>query len=406
MRSKPSLLTAALVALVVASGCGHSEKLISQSGPTPQWVTATPSDTEAELRFKGLSLADNVLDEAVARSRALADARRQIAAAIETHVNSETTEYLERQGYEARGRDITVRDELRDILRATVAEDVRWALERDHYYVKWEVDEGLFHAAFVRYKYFVLVGYPREEYERQRARFVRLETERALARQRVLAGNAGEAVALLVALVRDYPSAAVSLRLQLADAYVTLGRLDLAESLLDAVLSDDLSRPGVRHVRGRLTEIRQAFPDVQGKKLYVLYDPASDLAASEAHTLIADVASRAGLEVVDMERGAIDALDAAGVRRLFRLGVDWVLAVRIEKRPVDQDVRYYDVVLHPAAAECTVRLYGPDGAPAAARTAPGKALLSDQREATMQAAQAAFHAALRGTLITVASNGQ
>jgi tetratricopeptide (TPR) repeat protein len=392
------------MAVAVLAGCGASEKLVGKSGPTPQWVSGTPADAETELRFRGMALGRNVLDEAVMHDRAMANARNQIAQRIQTRVESQSTEIMERRGSAALGEDEVTRAEFSSMLETAVQERVRLATERDRYHERWKIDPGLFSGAFTRYKYYVLVGYPREEYQRQIDRFVRLQTERAQARELLEEGRSAEAARILEALLDDYPRAAGPLRLQLAEVYRRQGRLQRAEAVLQQALAGSVTKHEEDRLREALERVEATFPEVSVEAVQVLYDVRSDLPLEDARTVVPEVLTRAGLRVRGITRGDIGNLEPDDVRSLAD-GAEWVVAVRIDRMPTDTDRRYYGMKLHPAAAESTVRIYALDGSLLGASVERADALRTKPRQARLLAAELSLQRALRQTLIAIAANG-
>jgi tetratricopeptide (TPR) repeat protein len=397
-------LQATLLLLFAAllGGCGASETLLSRSGPRPGWVAGTPQDTEEELRFRGLALGRNVLDERTMHDRAMAHARRQVAERIETRVQARTREALQVTGSAARGRDEVTRAEFTSLLETAVQEKVRLAAERDRYHERWRVDPGPFSGAFERHKYYVLVGYPREEYRRQVTRFVRLERERARARELLAQDRPSAAAELLEALLNDYPGASVPLRLQLAEAYRAAGRLGRAERVLEQALAAPTTDFEERRLRESLERIHQTFPEVPVRTVQVVYDTAGDLPPAAARTVVPQVLTAAGFRVGGLLLREMDRLRPQDVRVLAR-GAEWVVAVRIEHPPTHPDRRYYNQQLYPAAARSTVRIYALDGSLLAAGVRREDALRTQPREAVLHAVEQSLHAALRDALIAAAA---
>jgi hypothetical protein len=394
-----------LVLGVALCGCGASEELLSRSGPTPGWVADTPRDTAQELRFRGLSVGRNVLSESLMHSRAMDDARRQIAETIQTRIGARSTDVTEMRGSAARGQDEITRAEFSSVLRTAVQEQVRRATERARYHERWRIDPGLFTAAFDRYKYYVLVGYPREEYERQIERFLRLQNERRRARELLQADQPERAIDVLEGLLEEFPLAAVALRLQLAEACRRAGHLARAEDILEQALACRTTGRQEDRLREALQRVQQTFPEVPVEAVKVLYDTASDMPLQNARTVVPGVLTRAGFRVRGVQPGSLARLRPEDVRGLVD-GAEWLVAVRIERPLTARHRSYYDLTLHAAAAESTVRIHDLSGAVLGAASVRANALRSSPDEAVQEAADASLHRALRQALMAAASNGE
>ena len=100
-------LVASILLCMLAVSCA-SERLLEQSGPTPQWAVGVPRPTDTEMRFTGVALGRNVLDEKTMRNRAMEDIRHQVAGLISTEVEAQSTEHLRKRGYAPHGTDRVV----------------------------------------------------------------------------------------------------------------------------------------------------------------------------------------------------------------------------------------------------------------------------------------------------------
>jgi hypothetical protein len=148
-------------------GCAYEKRVsVKEPGP-PEWVITTVDPSAEVMAFKGMALMDNILDERTARNRALADARRQIAESLSSDIQANSVEIVTREGAEHKGEDETDQT-FRDRLEAKAQAAVDGAREKDYYWEKWKIKEGLFSGAYSKYKYYVRVDVPRDLYEKLR----------------------------------------------------------------------------------------------------------------------------------------------------------------------------------------------------------------------------------------------
>ncbi len=166
---------AAAAAVFLCVGCKQAEQRIGQSRPlAPEWVLRTPTDTDDLKFYVGRAVAVNALDERRAMNKAMDDAIEQIARSVEVRMRSISTTYDSEDADEARGNHFN-RDRLRWETEKSVMVDtiVCGMRQVDTYWELWRIrenrDDGISHD-FKRYKYWVLVSFPKkaiEECERQ-----------------------------------------------------------------------------------------------------------------------------------------------------------------------------------------------------------------------------------------------
>jgi hypothetical protein len=153
------------VLLVAAAGCKVEKRVDSKLPGPPSWVVDVPQDTEDEVRFVGIGLAENILDERTARNRAMEDMQQQIASSLKATVIKNAREVVTKSGPEHRGKETPD-----SAYRAEVTNVVDQAMSgvriEGNYWEKWKIKRGFFLASFTRYKYYVLGSMPREDYER------------------------------------------------------------------------------------------------------------------------------------------------------------------------------------------------------------------------------------------------
>ncbi len=170
----PGVLAAAAAALL-CGGCKQAEQRIDKSRPmTPEWVLRTPPDSDALKYYVGRSIAVNALDERRAMNKAVDDAIEQIARSVEVRMRSISTTYDSEDADEARGNHFN-RDRLRwETEKSVIVDTIVCGMRHiDSYWELWRIkenrDDGISHN-FKRYKYWVLVSFPKkaiEECERQ-----------------------------------------------------------------------------------------------------------------------------------------------------------------------------------------------------------------------------------------------
>jgi tetratricopeptide (TPR) repeat protein len=262
------------------------------------------------------------------------------------------------------------------------------------YWEKWRIDPGLFRRAFVRYKYFVLAAYPREEYERRLRWYERLVTDRQKAGELIRAGRPVEAAALLETLLDDYPDAAIPVRFALADAYQQAQLLDRAVEVLEA--ARELVEDEERRVRleERIEQLECTFPDMGARSAYVVVrGPDGEL--SGAPFLRDAVEEISVLSNVELAGFQSDGHPPPSARE-----ADWTLALELRWliRPRYREI--YDTRLYSARAECTARIRGTaDGRILSNRTAAKEGTGSDSATAAHKTLRSAMRAAVRRCLL-------
>jgi len=166
-RATMRTLTLALCCLVV-SGCAYERRLRPEASvPQPGWIVS-PNITmreEGRRTFVGIALADNVLDEAGGRGRALHNASQQVVNQVCTDIESRFSrnEILDGALYKAGG---VTYSRIHDQLVARSDGIVRQLEPVQFYWEKWELREHTFGPVFTRYKYYVLAELPEAEYQR------------------------------------------------------------------------------------------------------------------------------------------------------------------------------------------------------------------------------------------------
>ena len=139
--------------------------LDEETVPEPAWVKQPP-DMEAGTRyFVGIAVVDNILEEQQGRSLAIKNAAEQIAGSIATTVQSSTAMAESRKGPAQHGKD-KVWTEIYSRVSARANAIVTEMTPVEYYSERWGLRERFLGRSFRRYKYFALVSYPEEEYNR------------------------------------------------------------------------------------------------------------------------------------------------------------------------------------------------------------------------------------------------
>jgi len=389
---RPLRLALCVVACMAAASCA-SEKLLERSGPTPAWALDSPAAEEDRLLFTGQAIGANVLDEANMRSRAMADARLQIAERIATTVAADTRELLVQSGSPTLGQERTEEATYAREVRTAAAERLVGVSQEARYWEKWLMYPGFLRGAYIRYKYYVLASYPREEYERAVARYARLVSDREQARTLMQQGRPRDAAALLERLLTDYPEASVPIRLTLAEAYAQGQMLDRAAAVLRAALDLEPDRADEARIRERLQQYEQAFPDLEGAGVYVRV--ALSALPEEPGTVrawVREAVARSNLSLTALRLGS-GATDAADARRT---GAAWLIELEPRLLATDPAVNPYGVRIEQATVECNASvLSAADGELVAATSTTERAYGRSRRSAVRAAAKAAVQSALR-----------
>lgn len=403
-----TLLIALCGVCALLASCA-SERLRGQSGARPGWVRSVPGQTEEALPAPeerpaaqdfvyavGQALGDNVLDEASMRQRAMADARGQLAARLETRLESAAREVVHRRRSGPPGSGEVADDEYYRELRTSARERLRGVRQQDTYWEKWQVDPGLFRRSFTRYKYYVLASYPREEYERIFRTYTRLTEDREKARHLLQEDRPAEAAALLEGLLDEVRDPPVAVVLMLSRAHERAGRLSRAEGVLAAALERAEAESAIGRLEGRLDRVRETFPDLTGRRVFLIVKGASvDPAWAEAPC------SRSNVRVARTGRGETDVTRA--VREGGAAGVDWVLEVEVVPEGAPEVSLHHGVELHKMRVSCAARLLGAeDGATVAAASVSVRAVERSRDRAWKQAARQAVHRAVREVFVTAA----
>ena len=401
-----SALMASAVLCVLAASCA-SERLIEQSGPTPVWAIQVPEATDTELRFAGQALGRNVLDEKTMRSRAMEDVRHQVAGLISTKVEVQSTERLRRRGYAPHGTDKVVKAEYISEIRTHVAQRVRGVAQRGKYWEKWHIDPGLFRRSFVRYKYFVLGGYAKEEYERSVRSFARLLSDQFEAAALMKQGKANAAAQLLERLLNDYPGASVSIRLKLADAYEQAQKLGRAAGVLKVAvkLTTDVAQRA--RIRERINHLDATFPNLDGASAYVAAD-VDEFMGGDLDTVkawIEELFAASRIRLVGVKFGVGDTALSQQLATARKAGAKWFVTVKLRKMPLEATKSVYDAVLHQVRFECSVRLRSTENeGMLSSKSATERGLAADRDMAARSAAKCALRSALRQCFLALVSS--
>ncbi len=379
-------LIACVVSCALTVSCA-SETLQGQSRTTPEWVTRTPADTDTEMLLVGLAVGRNVLDERAMRSRAMEHAREQAAALRQTEVEVLSQETIRERGYAPRGSDTNDAEYVRE-LRTSVRQSIRGVAQKESYWEKWHVDPGLLSRSFVRYKYYVLAGYPREEYERNIRRLTRVAVDLERAIDLLGEGRPGDAAEVLDGLLDEQPDAPAPVRLTLARAHEEAGMPDRAALVLEAALDLTEDEAALTRIAERLERLEGVFPDLTGRSAYFVVEPrpTDDAAPAMARAWIEDPAALSHLRVAAIEAEA-----------------DWLLAVRLRTVAARGWIEAYGLRAFEARVECTVTAFDPrDGSPLANASASARGLKPDRTSSEESAARTAVRGALRNCLHTLA----
>lgn len=395
---------AACAALCLATASCVSERLIDQSGPTPEWVTTTPEPTPTELRFVGQALGRNILDEQAMRNQAMTDVRQQVAGALGTRVEASSQELLRKLGYQAHGSDRILQAQYRSEIRTTVEEQVRAVAQQAYYWEKWQVDPGPLARAFIRYKYFVLAGYPKVEYKRNVGYFTALVAGQRRATELMNEGKPRQAAQQLEDLLDKYPKASVPIRLKLADAYQEAGMLDRAESVLEVALKLSTETAERARIRERLNQLKLAFPDLSGSSAYVIADLSEALFQDldVARAWIGEPFALSRVQLVAIKAGTWDAPPSAQVATAKQAGAKWLVTLKLRQKPSDAMREVYGAALHEVRAECSVRFISTkDGKLLVTKSSMERGLASDQDRAARNASKYALRTAIRQCLLAL-----
>ena len=355
---KPVELCASALLCILIASCA-SERMVAQSGRTPAWTAQPPAEAADALLFVGQAVGRNVLDERSMRTRALEDARNQIAGLLETKVVGETREHIHRRGDAPRGSREVSEVEYTRLMRTSVEQNIRGVSQKANYWEKWRIDPGLFSRSFIRYKYYVLAAYSSVEYERSLRHFTRLAVERERAHELIDRGQPLEAAHLLEELLNDYPGAPVPIRLTLADAYEDAGMIDLAEAALEATLELTEEPAELVRIRERIDRLRAVFPDLSGRSAYVLFESAGagNVSLDVARPWIEEACALSRLDVAAVEAGAMGGPSHEPVRSARESGADWLIALRMRVIPARDRIEPYEVEAYEVHVECSARVF-------------------------------------------------
>lgn len=164
MRCRIGLCVVVCYAATLA-GCATETMLEAKQPGPPVWVETIPPDTADSKVFVGLALADNILEERLARNRALEDAAHQIAASLKSTVVKDAMDIVKKKGPEHLGQDIPDA-----YYHSSVANRVSQAMSGIHldayYWEKWKIRRSFLAWSFTKYKYWVKVHMPKTDYER------------------------------------------------------------------------------------------------------------------------------------------------------------------------------------------------------------------------------------------------
>jgi tetratricopeptide (TPR) repeat protein len=396
-----ALLGGACVAL---ASCA-SERLLNQSGPTPAWAVTLPEATEQDLLFVGVSVGRNVLDEREMRDRAMEHAREQAATQIAASVEAETTEYLRETGYGPAGEDEVKEAEYVRRVGSRVAQEIHGVRQEEAYHEKWRVDPGLLSRSFIRYRYYVLAAYPREEYERKLRKYVRLAEDPYSARQLINEGKADEAARLLEQLLSDYPDAPAAPYLTLADAYERGARLDEAASTLRVALERSSADEEAR-VRQRLEHMEGAFPDLTGRTALALVTFGGELLEAGARPAWAEEPFvAAGVKTLEVSRRDSGMHTERDVERARAGGAEWLVELHVAGVPGERAGSVYGMEVARVCVESTARVFGTaDGALLASASRRDCRSARDEASALEPAARQSIRAAMRACFLEVAGS--
>jgi len=382
---------------VLSLSCA-SERLLEKSGPTPDWVLQPPRPTPTKLLFTGQAVGRNVLDERTMRTRAMEDARQQVASMIGTQVTAKTRQSLLKSGHEAHGADQVLEARYVSQIRTTVQQQVHAVRLEGKYWEKWAIDPGLLRRSFVRYKYFVLASYPQDEYERNLSYFARLVTDQQLAVDLMKLGRPRQAARVLERLLNDYPKASVQIRLTLADAYEQAQRPDRAADALRTAsrLTSDPAEQA--RIGERIDRLENALPDLAGSSAWVVIDwgEGAPTHREMARTWIEETFSESHVDLIAMESGPSRGASERSIAQAPKAGAQWFVVVQLSVEPSATTKWRYGVELHEASVECAVRVLSAEDARVLTSTlAVGRKLASDRDSAVRLAMRSAIRSALR-----------
>jgi len=403
MRSRHAVVLIALCGLLAAS-CA-SEKLIGWSGPKPAWAERPPDPTAADLLFVGQALGLNVLEEPVMRSRAMEDARLQIAGVLGTEVESQSRDRLRKLGYAPRGEDRVVGAEYTREIDLRVKQSVLAVRQTDKYWEKWEIAPGLFSSSFVRYKYFVLAAYPKREYQRNMSYFTRLITDQNRAAALMDAGKAREAVTLLERLLTDYPKASVPIRLKLADACEQAGMLRRAELALSGAKALTADRAQRRRIDERLRQVRSRMPVLKNASAYVStrFGTVAGKAVAGEPAWLTEPCLQARVAVTGLRTGRQAADEKQLLADARRTKARWLIVLDVTGDPNATVETVYDNPLHGVRAKCSAHVYTAAGELVTATSTSERGLAATLPAAVESACKFAIRSALRECFIRLAA---
>ena len=178
------VLCGVVVLTALAAGCKLEKRIESnmpgRPGP-PDWVMGVPQDTAEHMIFVGMALAENVLDERTGRNRAMEDARDQIAASLTTNVVKDTMDIVKKKGAEIHGNDITDASYWAQ-LKTMLDQALPGVRQDDYYWEQWRIRSWFLAPGFTKYKCYIRVRMPREDYEKIRKVLVETAVSKAASR--------------------------------------------------------------------------------------------------------------------------------------------------------------------------------------------------------------------------------
>jgi len=155
------------VLAILVAGCAHEQILDRSSPGPPAWQLTPPRPSGERVSFVGRSLAVNVLDERHGVNEAIDDAAYQIARSIASDVGGTVSIIDSRKGEQIRGRETTDQSSHSQVV-IDVKNIVSGLTHENTYWEKWSVRESSMGSKVRRYKYWVLVSFPKAELDRMR----------------------------------------------------------------------------------------------------------------------------------------------------------------------------------------------------------------------------------------------
>lgn len=161
--TRAALMRLALL-LAALTGCATETRVLPERAiERPRWIDLSQDTLHGRRMFVGVAVADNALDEAQGRARALENAAENLLRAIAMDIEHKHKAAPAREGAQRRaGEETGARSH--DFSGSEIAWAVRSLRPVEFYREKWFVREANFGQGFWRYKFHVLAVCGEDEY--------------------------------------------------------------------------------------------------------------------------------------------------------------------------------------------------------------------------------------------------